>query len=81
MSVHERKKIDTVVALVCWSLWKNRNAWAFADSSRQFSVERLAARILDELQLWSMARRGTAVATTATAAAAGVGAGVTRISE
>ena len=35
-------------------------AWVFGDIRRQFSVLQLAARILDELRLWMLARRGTA---------------------
>jgi hypothetical protein len=35
------------------------NAWVFGDTRSQLPVERLANRILDELQLWMMARRGT----------------------
>jgi hypothetical protein len=56
-----RVGFDTLVALTCWSLWKNRNAWVFGDTRRQFSVVRLTNRILDELQLWIMAKRGTGI--------------------
>jgi hypothetical protein len=49
------------VSLVCWSLWKNRNAWVFGDAKRQLSVGRLANRILDELLLWIMAGRATEI--------------------
>jgi hypothetical protein len=34
------------------------NAWVFGDTRRQLSMERMANRILDELRLWIMARRG-----------------------
>jgi hypothetical protein len=54
-----RKGLNSLVTLICWELWKNRNAWVFGDAIRQFPAERLANMILDELQLWIMARRGT----------------------
>jgi hypothetical protein len=59
MKARGRNGLDTLVTLICWELWKNWNAWVFGDARRQFRVERLANVILDELQLWIMAGRGT----------------------
>jgi hypothetical protein len=55
-----RKKIfDTWVTLVCWSFWKQRNARIFGDQSRQCDEDVLAARIVEDMKLWSMAGLGS----------------------
>ena len=54
-----RRNLDNLVCLVCWSLCKNRNPWVFGNTDKQYTAVRLAARVLDEINLWMMARRGT----------------------
>ena len=47
----ERRNLDNLVCLVCWSLWKNRNPWVFGNTDKQYTAVRLAARVLDEINL------------------------------
>jgi mannosylglycoprotein endo-beta-mannosidase len=54
----DRKAFDARVMLTCWSLWKQRNARAFNNVSRQCSAAELTRRIKDELVLWMLARQG-----------------------
>jgi hypothetical protein len=53
-----RINFDTLVILVDWSLWKNMNAWVFGHRMSQFPADQLAARILEELNQWILARSG-----------------------
>jgi hypothetical protein len=59
-SSRTRKNFDALVILGCWHLWKNRNAWVFADQDRQFSVVELARNLRDEFSAWMLGRRGVA---------------------
>ena len=52
-----RRAFDTLVCTASWYLWKNRNAWAFANVSKQSTVEQLATKICDEFVLCLVARR------------------------
>jgi hypothetical protein len=42
--------------LICWSLWKQRNARAFGNVEQQCLAMDLVSRIKEELALWSLAR-------------------------
>ena len=57
-AMKHRKNFDAVVILVCWSIWKNRNAWAFNNPSKQFQARALINSICDEFAMWVLARRG-----------------------
>jgi hypothetical protein len=57
----ERKTFDARVMLTCWSLWKQRNARAFANATLQCSAMELVRRIQEELAQWAVARFGPAV--------------------
>ena len=56
----DRRRFDTLVCIGCHALWKNRNAWCFDNRNNQMTLERIAANILEELNL--AARTGRAVA-------------------
>jgi hypothetical protein len=53
----DRKSFDARVMLTCWSLWKQRNARAFNNVSRQCTAAELVGKIKEELGLWSRARK------------------------
>jgi hypothetical protein len=50
ISEEDKKKINTLVILVCWSLWKQRNGTVFHSTNQQCSVHDLASYILGEFQ-------------------------------
>ena len=56
--MEDRKKHDTLFILVCWSLWKHRNAWAFNNRNGQYTPEQLVRRVRDEWQTWEQVAAG-----------------------
>jgi hypothetical protein len=54
----DKKNFDAMVALVARSLWKQRNARVFDNVRRQLSTEQLVEAIVDEFNLWELARLG-----------------------
>jgi hypothetical protein len=48
----DRKKLDAFVTLVCWSLWKQRNARVFNNVALILSPQELTTCIVDEFRLW-----------------------------
>lgn len=50
-----RKGFDSVVILISWSLWKQRNARMFHNGEQQHSVICLVSKIIDELWDWNVA--------------------------
>jgi hypothetical protein len=54
----EKRGFDTLVTLISWRLWKQRNARVFDNGTRQFSEEALVDQILAEWDLWSKAGLG-----------------------
>ncbi|KAK1601663.1 hypothetical protein QYE76_053391 [Lolium multiflorum] len=52
---NERRTFDTLVILVSWRLWKQRNARAFDNRRWQFSVEGLVEQVLADWALWTKA--------------------------
>ena len=48
----KRKSFDALVALSCWSLWKQRNAWVFNNTSKQMPSHCLVQRVVEEFSLW-----------------------------
>jgi hypothetical protein len=61
LNKREKKKLDARVTLICWSIWKQRNARTFGNMERQFNEDVLAARIVEDMKLWSLARLGGSV--------------------
>jgi hypothetical protein len=57
----ERRLFDSLVMAVCWSLWKQRNAYVFNNVMQQLSVVDLAHRIVDEFNSWVAVRAGVGV--------------------
>jgi hypothetical protein len=53
-----RRKFDTLVILMAWMLWKQRNARVFGNTRDQCASGQLIDRIHDEFQLWESARAG-----------------------
>ena len=47
----ERRGFDTLTILVCWLLWKQRNAGVFNNTGGQFTVEGLVDQIVMEWEL------------------------------
>ena len=52
----QRKAVDSLVTLICWSLWKQRNARVFLNIPEQVRPERLVELIGEEFHLWRLAR-------------------------
>ena len=52
-----RKGFDALVCLMCHSLWKNRNAWCFANQQRQRTVQQLVRHVVEELEAGIVVRR------------------------
>jgi hypothetical protein len=54
----ERRAFDSLAILICWRLWKQRNARAFANVRGQFSAVGLVEQVLAEWDLWTKAGLG-----------------------
>jgi hypothetical protein len=54
----DRRYFDTLVLLVAWTLWKQRNARVFGNIERQLSTEQIIDTVIEELSLWRVARGG-----------------------
>jgi hypothetical protein len=52
----DRRKFDTLVILVAWSLWKQRNARVFGNIGQQCDAMQLTDRVKAEFELWELAR-------------------------
>ncbi|XP_071678352.1 uncharacterized protein [Lolium perenne] len=54
----DRREFDTLVLLIAWTLWKQRNARVFGNLERQLSTEQTIESVLEEFALWRAARGG-----------------------
>jgi hypothetical protein len=54
----DRKRFDTLVILASWTLWKQRNARVFGNTSAQRNSTQIVTSILEEFKLWETARVG-----------------------
>jgi hypothetical protein len=54
----DRRTFDTLVLLVCWRLWKQRNARVFQNARRQYSVVGLIEQVLADWDQWIKAGLG-----------------------
>ena len=54
----EKRTFDTLVILVGWRLWKQRNARAFLNRRGQFSVDGLSSQIVEDWKQWKLAGLG-----------------------
>jgi hypothetical protein len=54
----DRRGFDTLVLLIAWTLWKQRNARVFGNLQRQLSTEQMIDSVLEEFSLWWAARGG-----------------------
>ena len=50
---HNRRGFDSLVVLICWQLWKERNDRTF--DRRVRTIEEVIDRIVDEIAAWSLA--------------------------
>jgi hypothetical protein len=48
IGTQERRSFDSLVILVCWRVWKQRNARVFLDQRRQFTVPGLVDQITED---------------------------------
>ena len=53
-----RRRFDTLVILVAWKLWKQRNARVFGNLREQRTVEQLVDNTGEEFELWESGRTG-----------------------
>jgi hypothetical protein len=54
----DRRSFDTLVILIAWQIWKQRNARVFGNTQLQCSTTQLLFRIKEEFELWKLAKRG-----------------------
>jgi hypothetical protein len=64
VTVANRRGFDTLVILVARTLWKQRNARVFANTSQQFGTEQIILKIREEFSLLMFAKFGGSYATT-----------------
>jgi hypothetical protein len=50
-----------IACLVCWSVWKFRNAHVFNSARQHCSVRELVQNIVDEFSTWLRVRSGAGV--------------------
>jgi hypothetical protein len=60
----DKRKFDTLVILVLRTLWKQRNAWVFANVAQQLNTSQIIPKIKEEFSLWMFAKFGGSYATT-----------------
>jgi hypothetical protein len=53
-----KNRFDAWVMLICWSIWNQRNARVFGNLNKQCNEDVLAARVLEDMELWSLAGVG-----------------------
>jgi hypothetical protein len=58
VSKPDKRKYDSMIALVARSLWKQQNARVFNNARLQSSADQLVEAIGEELRLWEIARVG-----------------------
>jgi nuclear pore complex protein Nup210 len=58
VATKDRRGFDTLVLLIAWFLWKQKNARAFNNQALQLTAHQLVVRIKDEFKLWRLARLG-----------------------
>ena len=51
----QRKAVDSLATLICWSIWKQRNARVFGNTSKVCNEDVLAARVVEDMKLWVLA--------------------------
>ena len=49
-----RKGFDSIVMLICWSLWKHRNGLVFGPTRVVSSIASFTGQIFDDLRAWAM---------------------------
>jgi hypothetical protein len=54
----DRRGFDTLVLLIAWTPWKQRNARVFGNLEKQLSTEQMIESVLEEIGLWWAARGG-----------------------
>ena len=54
----ERKWLVSLVILVVWSLWKQRNTKVFGNIPQQYNEDEVASWIMKDVKLWSTAGAG-----------------------
>jgi hypothetical protein len=54
----DRRGFDSLVILIGWRLWKQRNARFFQNTRKQFDVQGLVNQILQEWKQWYLAGLG-----------------------
>jgi hypothetical protein len=54
----DRRRIDSMVIITAWTLWKQRNARVFGHVREQKNPMQVLEAIREEFQLWEIVRRG-----------------------
>jgi hypothetical protein len=54
----DMRGFDTLVLLIAWTLWKQRNARVFGNLERQLSTQQIIDTVLEEFSLWWATRGG-----------------------
>ena len=52
----DRQRVELLISAVYGSLWKQRNARVSGNKSIQCNEENLAARVLEDMKIWQLAR-------------------------
>jgi nuclear pore complex protein Nup210 len=54
----DRRRFDSLVILVAWTLWKQRNARVFGNVRIQLNTVQIIDSVREEFRLWEFARVG-----------------------
>jgi hypothetical protein len=54
----DRKRFDSMVISLAWTIWKQRNVRAFGNAREQKTVDQMVTQIRDDFHLWERAKRG-----------------------
>jgi hypothetical protein len=52
----DRRRFDSLVTLVAWTLWKQRNARVFGNVRLQLNTEQIIDSVREEFRLWEFVR-------------------------
>ena len=52
----DRRRFDSFILWIAWTIWKQRNARVFRNTPRQLSTEQIIKGVKEEFALWELAR-------------------------
>jgi hypothetical protein len=58
VSKSDRRRLDTLIILIAWTLRKQRNARVFGNLRKQMNTQQIVDHVHEEWHMWELARTG-----------------------